>query len=61
LGHVIKADGRWRLFLFAGAQDHSTSNSAIHATCNFLAEAAHSPVRKYTRQDEDIDSALMIE
>jgi phenol 2-monooxygenase (NADPH) len=58
LGHVIKADGRWRLFLFAGARDPSTSNSGIHEACNFLAEAANSPVRKYTRHDEDIDCVI---
>jgi phenol 2-monooxygenase len=58
LGHVIKADGRWRLFLFAGAQDPSTPNSAIHDACKFLAEDADSPARKFTRLDEDIDCVI---
>src|SRR5262249_6567782 len=36
LGHVAKADGRWRIFAFAGAGDPAASNSAIRALCDFL-------------------------
>ena len=56
LGHVVKADGRWRIFAFAGAQDPAAPNSGIRALCDFLAGAPDSPVRKYTRPGEDIDS-----
>ena len=48
LGHVVKADGRFRIFAFAGAEDPAAPKSAIRALCNFLAEARESPVRKYT-------------
>ena len=48
LGHAVKADGRWRIFAFAGAEDPAAPNSAIRALCDFLAAAPESPVRKYT-------------
>jgi phenol 2-monooxygenase len=60
LGHVVKADGRWRIFAFAGAEDPAASNSGIRTLCDFLAEAQDSPVRKYTRDGEDIDSVIDI-
>jgi phenol 2-monooxygenase (NADPH) len=58
LGHVVKADGRWRIFVFAGAEDSAASNSGIGKLCDFLTQAQDSPVRKYTADDEDIDSVI---
>ena len=58
LGHTVKADGRWRIFAFAGAENPAASNSGIPALCDFLAEARESPVRKYTPTGEDIDSVI---
>ena len=58
LGHVVKADGRWRIFAFAGAEDPMASDSGIQTLCRFLAEAETSPVTKYTLPDEDIDAVL---
>jgi phenol 2-monooxygenase len=58
LGHVVKADGRWRIFAFAGAEDPAAPNSGIQALCDFLAEAQNSPVRKYTARGEDIDTVI---
>lgn len=58
LGHVLKADGRFRIFVFAGAGDSAAANSATRRLCCFLAEDAQSPVRKYTREDEDIDAVI---
>jgi 2-polyprenyl-6-methoxyphenol hydroxylase-like FAD-dependent oxidoreductase len=58
LGHVVKADGRWRIFAFAGAEDPAAPNSGIRALCDFLAEAQDSPVRTYTATGEDIDSVF---
>jgi phenol 2-monooxygenase (NADPH) len=60
LGHVVKADGRFRIFAFAGADDPAASNSAIRRLCDFLAEGRESPVRKYTRRGEDIDAVIDI-
>jgi phenol 2-monooxygenase len=58
LGHVAKADGRWRIFAFAGAGDPAASSSAIRALCKFLGEGRQSPVRRYTPAGADIDSMI---
>ena len=58
LGHVAGADGRFRIFAFAGAGDPAAANSAIRALCDFLVDDPQSPVRKYTRRDEDIDAVI---
>jgi phenol 2-monooxygenase len=58
LGHVVKADGRFRIFAFAPAGDPAASCSAIRALCDFLGESPESPVRKYTLAGEDIDSVI---
>jgi phenol 2-monooxygenase len=58
LGHVIAADGRFRIFAFAGAGDPMTAGSAIRQLCDFLAESEDSPVRAYARPDEDIDAMI---
>jgi phenol 2-monooxygenase len=58
LGHVVTADGRFRIFAFAGAEDPAAPASAIRALCSFLAEAHDSPIRKYTPKDADIDSVI---
>jgi phenol 2-monooxygenase len=58
LGHVVKADGRFRIFAFAGAENPAPSNSAIRALCNFLVEGRESPVRRYTPLGADIDSVI---
>jgi phenol 2-monooxygenase len=58
LGHVIKADGRFRVFAFAGAGDTGAVGSDIRKLCDFLADSPQSPIRKYTRPDEDIDAAI---
>jgi phenol 2-monooxygenase (NADPH) len=58
LGHAVKADGRWRIFAFARAEDPAASNSGIRALCDFLAEARESPVRTYTPAGEDIDAVI---
>jgi phenol 2-monooxygenase len=58
LGHTVRADGRWRIFAFAGAEDPATSNSGIRTLCDFLGKAKDSPVRKYTGNGEDIDAVI---
>src|SRR5262249_25440527 len=58
LGHVAGADGRFRLFAFAPAGDPAAPGSAIRRWCEFLAESEASPVRKYTRDGEDIDAMI---
>jgi phenol 2-monooxygenase len=58
LGHTVKADGRWRVFAFAGNEDRGTSPSRVRDLCAFLAESPRSPVRRYTPAGEDIDSVI---
>jgi len=61
LGHTIKADGRWRLFAFAAAQDPMAPSSGLRTLCTFLAESPQSPVRKYTSAGADIDSVIDVQ
>jgi phenol 2-monooxygenase len=58
LGHVVKADGRFRIFAFAQADDPTAANSALRLLCEFLAENPASPVRRFTRQGENIDALI---
>src|SRR5204862_2146035 len=57
LGHTVKADGRWRIFAFAGAEDPATP-CGIRALCEFLAEARGSPVRTYAPPGADLDTVI---
>jgi phenol 2-monooxygenase len=58
LGHVVKADGRFRIFAFAGSGDPVAPDSAIRKLAEFLADSLQSPVRKYTRSGEDVDAVI---
>jgi len=58
LGHAGKADGRWRLYAFAGANDHQETEVGVRALCRFLEESPHSPVRQYTRPGQDLDAVF---
>src|ERR1700722_14071729 len=58
LGHTIKADGRWRLFVFAPAEDPVAPASSFTALCQFLAGSRQSPVRRYTPKGADIDAVI---
>ncbi|KRR10571.1 FAD-binding monooxygenase [Bradyrhizobium valentinum] len=58
LGHVAKADGRFRLFIFAGAGDPAAADSPVRSLCDFLRESPKSPVRRHTPAGADIDSVI---
>jgi len=58
LGHVVKADGRWRVFAFAGADDTAAPGSPVGTLCKFLSDAPDSPLRKFTPAGEDIDAVI---
>ena len=58
LGHLVKADGRWRIFLFGGTENPTQPTSAAYQFFDFLAHDITSPVRKYTPQGTDIDSVI---
>src|SRR5690606_33907812 len=58
LGHAGKTDGRWRLYAFAPAEHPASSTAKIQTLCEFLAESANSPIRKYTPECLDIDAVF---
>jgi phenol 2-monooxygenase len=58
LGHVVKADGRWRIFAFAGAEEPASPHSGVRRLCDFLADASESPVQRFTPLGEDFDSVI---
>jgi 3-hydroxybenzoate 4-monooxygenase len=59
LGHVAKADGRWRLYAFAAATDSADNvDAGVGALCRFLEESSDSPVRKYGSVSQDIDAVF---
>jgi len=58
LGHVAKADGRFRLFIFAGSGDPAAESSPLRSLCDFLSNNPQSPVRRHTPAGADIDSAI---
>jgi len=58
LGHVAEADGRWRVYAFAGAGDAGAPEGAIQALCDYLENDPASPVRRFTRPGEDIDGMI---
>ena len=58
LGHAAEADGRWRIYAFAGKQDGSAPGSAIHKLADWLETDADSPVVKFRREGDDIDGLI---
>ncbi|MGH8110933.1 MAG: FAD-dependent monooxygenase [Rhodanobacteraceae bacterium] len=53
IGHVAKADGRWRLYLFADREE-----SRLRALCEWLTNASDSPIRACTPAGADIDAVI---
>ncbi|SAK96078.1 FAD-binding monooxygenase [Caballeronia arationis] len=53
LGHVARADGRWRLYAFS-----DTSRNALEALCEHLATSPESVLRRATPSDADADSVF---
>ncbi|PWN50048.1 tetracycline 6-hydroxylase protein [Violaceomyces palustris] len=58
LGHTITADGRWRLFIFAGNPKDSGQWSKLVKLGQDLKESNQSPLVKYTPKDQDVDSVI---
>jgi phenol 2-monooxygenase len=53
LGHLAQADGRWRIYAFAGEDA-----GAIHRLADWLETDPTSPVVKYTRAGDEIDAII---
>jgi phenol 2-monooxygenase len=59
LGHTARADGRWRIYAFADAEENRAApSSRIRALCDFLLDDPTSPVRKYRPAGADIDAVI---
>jgi hypothetical protein len=56
LGHLGKADGRWRLYAFAGTNNSVDAQTGIFGLCKFLDASPQSPVRKFTPLGQDVDA-----
>jgi phenol 2-monooxygenase (NADPH) len=57
LGHVARADGAWRIYLFADRNDPTGRDSAARETCDFLASDA-SPIKRFTPGHAEPDSVI---
>jgi phenol 2-monooxygenase len=58
LGHVADADGRWRLYAFAGRGDTGTQGGAMDALCAFLETDSASPILHSHREGTDLDAQI---
>ena len=57
LGHVARADGAWRLYVFADRADPTGEGSAARELCEFLASDA-SPIARFTPAGAEPDSVI---
>jgi phenol 2-monooxygenase (NADPH) len=57
LGHVARADGAWRVYVFADHNDPADAISRARGLCEFLASEV-SPIRRFTPAGADPDSVI---
>jgi phenol 2-monooxygenase len=53
LGHIARADGRWRLYAFSDG-----SGERLAGLCAWLGEDVSSPLARFTPPDADIDAVI---
>lgn len=58
LGHCIDADARFRLFIFAPANDTGAQGGVVATLCQWLEHDPASPVRRHTAPGEDRDAVI---
>jgi 2-polyprenyl-6-methoxyphenol hydroxylase-like FAD-dependent oxidoreductase len=58
LGHTVKADGRWRVFIFSDRGNAPRPSKTVKELCGFLENAAGSPLRKFTSSNADTDAVI---
>ena len=58
LGHVAKADGRFRIFVFAGSRRSRSLQLPRSRAVRLPERESQSPVRRYTPAGADIDSVI---
>lgn len=57
LGHVARADGAWRIYIFADGYDPAGPQSRARQLCEFLASDA-SPIKRFTPAGAEPDSVI---
>jgi phenol 2-monooxygenase len=57
LGHVARADGAWRIYLFADRGDPTGASSRVRELCEFLASDT-SPMARHTPAGADPDAVF---
>ena len=57
LGHVARADGAWRVYVFADRNDPPSRHSHFRELCEFLGSDA-SPIKRFTPAGADPDSVI---
>jgi phenol 2-monooxygenase (NADPH) len=57
LGHVARADGAWRIYIFADQNDPTSGNSRARGLCEFLASDT-SPIKRFTPVGAEPDSVI---
>ncbi len=57
LGHAARADGAWRLYVFADGNHPTSESSRARGLCEFLASDA-SPMKRFTPAGADPDSVI---
>ncbi len=58
LGHCIEADARFRLFIFAPADDAGGPGGTVTLLCDWLEHDPASPLRRHTGPAEDMDAVI---
>jgi phenol 2-monooxygenase len=57
LGHVARADGAWRVYIFADWNDPTSGNSRARELCELLSSDA-SPIKRFTPAGTEPDSVI---
>jgi phenol 2-monooxygenase (NADPH) len=57
LGHVARADGAWRVYVFADRNDPAGGDSGVRELCEAL-ESDRSPIRRFTPAGADPESVI---
>ena len=58
LGHCIEADARFRVFVFAPANDLGQPGGTVATLCDWLEHDPASPVRRHTAPGENLDAVI---
>jgi len=58
LGHCVQADARFRVFLFAPADDVGRPGGTVAKLCDWLEHDPASPLRRHTAPGEDVDAVI---